>query len=93
MVSSEPRASGASQHVLKEPKTKGSRSEMRDTSSTSNELCAKTALVARPRDDVAGATGHTGSKLSETALLNDDNGTGSIGRVDNGMGSRWSPVG
>ena len=53
----------------------------------------KQLLWHRPRDDVAGATGHTGSKLSETVLLNNDNGTGSIWRVDNGMGSRWSPVG
>ena len=53
----------------------------------------KRLLWHRPRDDVAGATGHTGSKLSEIALLNDDNGTGSIWRVDNEMGSRWSPVG
>ena len=46
----------------------------------------------------AGATGpapscYTGSKPSENALLKVDNGTGSIGWVDNGMGSRWSPVG
>ena len=58
----------------------------------------KLLLWHRPRDDVAGATGpdpswYTGSKLSETALLNDDNGTGSIWRVDDGMGSRRSPVG
>ena len=47
----------------------------------------KRLLWHRPRDGVARVTGHTGSKLSETALLH------SIGRVDNGMGSRWSPVG
>ena len=52
----------------------------------------KRLLWHRPRDDVAGATGHTGSKLSETAVLDDDSGTGSIWQVENGMGSRWSPV-
>ena len=34
------RASGASQHGLKERTTKRSRPEMRDSSSTSEELCA-----------------------------------------------------
>ena len=58
----------------------------------------KRLLWHRPRDDVAGATGpapswYTGSKPSETALLDVDNGTGSIEWVDNEMGSRWSPVG
>ena len=33
----------------------------------------KRLLWHRPRDHVAGTTGHTGSKLSETALLNDNN--------------------
>ena len=46
MVSSEARASGASQHGLKESATKRSRSKMGDPSSTSEELCARTAPVA-----------------------------------------------
>ena len=76
------RASGASQHVLNEPTTKRSRSEIRDPSSISKELCAE-GLFGTDPDDVAGATGpapswYTGSKPSETALLNGDNGTGSI---------------
>ena len=36
---------------------------------------------------------YTGSKPSETALSDVDNGTGSIEWADNGMGSRWSRVG
>ena len=50
----------------------------------------KRLLWHRPRDDVAGATGHTRSKVSETALLNDDSGSGSIWRVDNGIESKGS---
>ena len=44
----------------------------------------KRLVWRRPRDDVAGVTGpanscYTGSKPGETALLNVDNGKGSIG--------------
>ena len=98
MVSKRARASGASQDVLKEPTPKRSRSECAILPAQAKSYVLKRLLWHRPRDDVAGATGpapscYTGSKLSETALLIVDNGTGSIGWVDNGMGLRWSPVG
>ena len=71
---------------------------MGDPSSTSKELCAKTAPVAptprrcRRSDGPRSFMVHR-IETGRDCALDVDNGTDSIKWVDNGMGSGWSPIG